>query len=257
MQYAIPITQRLRKLIKSLHQKQFRDENGMFVAEGEKLAVELFDAPFQTELIVLRDSSASNIEDLAHKFSDKGVPIYVAPKTIFDQMCDTKSPQGIICVVTKKEQTLYKDSNFIVLDGIADPGNIGTIIRTADWFGYKQIVLGPECSDAFNPKSVRSSMGSIFRTSIFHTDDVPAFIKSNFKGFKLFGADLAGSVSIKDVKPTKKYGIVFGSESHGISAATADILDNKFKIEGAGGAESLNVGIAVGISLYHFAQNIK
>lgn len=254
MHYAMPISQRLKKFIKSLHQKSFRDENGLFVAEGEKLAEELLASGYTAEFIVVRESSAVNIIDIVDKFSERGVPVYIAPKHQFEQLCDTKTPQGIIAVVNQKEQTFFPKESFIALDGIADPGNVGTIIRTADWFGIKQVVIGSECADGFNPKTVRSSMGSIFRVSVLYADDLAAFLKTKFKSVKTFGADLNAETLIEKVKPTKQYGLVFGNESKGISSEVSSVLSSTYKIPGIGEAESLNVAVSVGISLYHFTK---
>ncbi len=252
MHYAIPISQRLKKFIKSLHQKQFRDENELFVAEGEILAEELLASNYQPELLVVRESSAGNIIKIADQYSERGIPVYLAPKHQFEQLCDTKTPQGIISVVTTREQPIYQKDSFIVLDGVSDPGNLGTIIRTADWFGIKQIILGNECADGYNPKTVRSSMGSIFRVSMLTAENLPDFIKQNFKNAKLFGADVNATEEIGKMKPTKQYGLVFGNESKGISTEMKEVLTQSFKISGEGSAESLNVAVSVGISLYHF-----
>ncbi len=250
----MPISQRLKKFIKSLHQKATRDENELFVAEGEKLAEELLASEYLAEFIVVRESSAINIVELADQFSERGVPVYIAPKHQFDQLCDTKTPQGIIAVVNNKEQAFYPKESFIALDGVADPGNVGTIIRTADWFGIKQIIVGNECADGFGPKTVRSSMGSIFRVSVHYTDNLADYLKSKFKSVKLFGADSNAETLIGKVKPTKQFGLVFGNESKGISSEVSSALSSTFKIEGIGEAESLNVAVSVGISLYHFTK---
>ncbi len=248
----MPISQRLKKYVKSLHQKQFRDENELFVAEGEKLAQELLSSNYQTELIVVRESSSGCVIELADNFSERGVSVYIAPKHQFDQLCDTKAPQGIISVVSYKEQQCYPAESFIALDGVSDPGNIGTIIRTADWFGIKQVIMSSDCADAYNPKTVRSSMGSIFRVSIQTTDDLVGYFEKNFKAVKLFGADVNAEHSLSKIRPTKQFGLVFGNESKGFSEPVANKVSNTFKIEGFGDCESLNVAVSVGISLYHF-----
>lgn len=257
MHYAIPISQRLKKFIKSLHQKQFRDENSLFVAEGEILVGELLESGYQPELLVVRESSPSNIIGLADSYSERGIPVYLAPKHQFEQLCDTKSPQGIIALVNYKEQTKYPKDSFIVLDGVADPGNLGTIIRTADWFGIRQIILGNDAVDGFNPKTVRASMGSIFRVSILTADNFTEYFKKNFKSVKLFGASLDADNTIDKIKAPKQYGLVFGNEAKGISEEMASLISEKFKIEGKGSAESLNVAVSVGISLYNFTLGKK
>lgn len=255
MHYSMPISQRLKKLIKSLHQKQFRDQNGLFIAEGEKLTEELLNSSYNAELIVIKDSPNSNVLEFVDKFVDKGVAIYTAPKHQFDQICDAKSPQSILSVVSTKESELNKDLPFLVLDNISDPGNLGTIIRTADWFGINQILLGTESADCYNPKAVRSTMGSIFKSTVKRTDNLIDYIKDNFKNHKLYGATLHSEKYLEDLTiKDNKFGIVFGSEAHGITKNLEESLDIPFKIRGNGHAESLNVAIAAGITLYHFSK---
>lgn len=254
MHYSIPITQRLKKLIKSLHQKQARDENGLFIAEGEKLCSEILEGSYQTELIIVRDSPIASVIDLADRYSERGIPVYSAQKHLFDQICETKSPQGILAVVNIQDKLPLENESFVALDGISDPGNVGTIIRTADWFGYKQIILGKGCADAFNPKTVRSTMGSVFKMHIIQCEDLPEFCKTVFPKHKLYGADVNSEASISKIKVKGSYGVIFGSESHGISPETSQILDSTFVIDGKGKAESLNVAVSVGISLYHLTK---
>ncbi len=254
MHYTMPITQRLKKLIRSLHQKQFRDQNGLFLAEGEKLATELVKSNFVPELIVIKDSPGKDIFEVVEHFAAEGVPVYSAPKHQFDQLCDTKSPQNILVVINIKHNQPDPEQNFIALDGISDPGNVGTIIRTASWFGFKQVILGRDCADEYHPKTVRATMGAIFQTNILQYPNLPEFINLNFKKHKLFGATLNATKSINEIKTKAKFGVVFGSESHGISQEMLDIINDQFLIDGKGDTESLNVAVAAGISMYHFSK---
>lgn len=254
MHFTIPISQRLNKLVRSLRQKKFRDQNSLFVAEGEKLCSELLTSDFEAELIVIKEYPTVEITSIAEDYAHKMVPIYSAPKSQFDQMAATQSPEGILAVVRMKEKELFKGEPFVALDGISNPGNVGTIIRTAEWFGVNQVILGRDCSDKYNPKVVRATMGSLFRCCVTHTHDLAGFIDENFSGYEIFGASLDAELDLKKVKHKKKYGIVFGSESHGISKVLSEKIQKYYKIEGMGSAESLNVAMAVGISLYHFAH---
>lgn len=256
MHYTIQISQRLKKLIRSLHQIQFRDQNDLFLAEGLTLSRELLVSDFIAELIVIKDSPSSNVIEVVDKFADNGIPIYSAPKHQFDQMCNTKTPQGILAVINKRDSDVLTDEPFIALDGISDPGNVGTIIRTADWFGFKQVILGTDCADQYNPKVVRASMGSIFRQQILHTTELPDFIKNNFKKFRLYGASIDGDKTLKKLRAPEKYGLIFGNETKGIAPGLKQMIDSLYNIEGIGKTDSLNVAIAAGISLYHFAKTI-
>lgn len=254
MYYAIPLTQRLRKNVKSLSHKNFRDENSIFLVEGEKLCKELLTSDFLPEVVVIRDMPSQEIVDMLESFSEKAIPIYSTPKHVFDQMTDAKSPQSIVAVVHKKSMVLDPTLPFIALDGVSDPGNVGTIVRTAEWFGINQVILGNGTADIYNPKVVRSTMGSIFRMNYFETDDLAALLKKQYSKYKIFGASINSTTQLNKIKSTKNFGLVFGNESHGISEEVAKRLSGDFIIEGFGGAESLNVAVSVGIALYHFTM---
>jgi RNA methyltransferase, TrmH family len=255
MHFAISITQKLRKLVRSLNQKTHREQHELFITEGLKLCQEVNKSDFEVELIVVRDSANAEVIELCENYADQGVPIYNAAKHQFDQMATTKSPQGIVGVVNQMDLDLSPGENFIVLDGVNDPGNLGTIIRTAEWFGYKQVILCNDCADHYNPKAVRSSMGSVFRVAVRKTDDVMGLIGDNFPNQTLYGATLDSEKALRDLKIKSKYGIIFGSESHGISEVLLNNLGQNFTIRGVGSADSLNVAIAAGVTFNHFALN--
>lgn len=254
MYYAMPLTQRLRKNIKSLSHKSFRDDNAIFLVEGEKLCAELLKSNITPECVVIKDMPSMEVVNLLEQFSERAVPIYTTPKHIFDQMTDAKTPQNIVAVVHKLPMKLDTTKPFIALDNIQDPGNVGTIIRTAEWFGITQIILGNNTADIFNPKVVRSTMGSIFRTNFYETDNLAEFLKTNYKKFKIFGASLTSKNKLEEIKIPKNFGLVFGNESRGISNEVSAVLTSDFIIQGFSVVESLNVAVSVGIALYHFTR---
>jgi len=257
MYYSMPLTQRLRKSVKSLSHKAFRDEKSLFLIEGEKLCADLLNSNFIVDLIVIRDLPSPEIVEILDKFAERATPIYTAPKYIFDQITDTKTPQSIIAVAQKKEYKLDTTQSFIALDGISDPGNVGTILRTADWFGINQIIITNESADIFSPKAVRSSMGSIFHLDYYETDNLADLLKKKYSKFKLYASDVHSPTPLHEITPPKKFGIIFGNEAHGASQEVLDTVENTFVIEGYGKAESLNVAVSVGIALYHFTHKGK
>lgn len=254
MYYAMPLTQRLRKNIKSLSHRSFRDDNSIFLVEGEKLCSELLKSNIVPECVVIKDMPSVEVIDLLEQFSEKAVPIYTTPKHVFDQMTDAKTPQNIVAVVHKLPMNIDFNLSFVALDNVQDPGNVGTIIRTAEWFGINQIILGNNTADIFNPKVVRSTMGSIFRINFYETDNLAEFLKKNYKKFKIFGASLQSKNKLDTIKISKNIGLVFGNESKGISAEVAAVLSSDFIIEGDSVTESLNVAVSAGIALYHFTK---
>jgi TrmH family RNA methyltransferase len=246
------ITPFARKLIRSLHDRKHRYNERMFIAEGEKTCADLLKSSLSAEFVIVYGGASEYCFWLAEQFYENGAEVYTAGHATFEQLTDAKTPQGIFAVVRMPEpDTAFKNS-FIALDGIADPGNIGTIIRTADWFGFKNIVLSPNCADVFNPKTVRATMGSIFSMNLVYNTDLPQFLKE-FEG-ETFGATLEAEITLEDCKPNGNFGLILGSESHGISENVRNFLKTEFIIPGSGNAESLNVGIAAGISLYHFSK---
>lgn len=254
MYYAMPLTQRLRKNVKSLSHKNFRDDNSIFLVEGEKLCSELIKSSIVPECVVIKDMPSLEVINLLDQFAEKAVPIYTTPKHVFDQMTDAKTPQNIVAVVHKIPMNIDYNKPFVALDNIQDPGNVGTIVRTAEWFGINQIILGNNSADIFNPKVVRSTMGSVFRIKFFETEDLSDFLKTNYKKFKIFGASLQSESKLESVKVPKNFGLVFGNESRGISPEVASVLTSEFIIEGFSETESLNVAVSVGIALYHFTK---
>jgi TrmH family RNA methyltransferase len=257
MHYTIPISLGQRKLIKSLYRKDKREEHDLFIAEGIKLCEELLDSEFDVVQVIVRESPTQAIIELVDKYNEMGVPIYTAPKHKFRQLQKQTSPEGIIAVVGLKELDFIPNESFVALDGVSDPGNVGTIIRTADWYGIKQVFLGAECADQFSPKVVRSSMGSIFRLRVVYKDNLAEFLKENFGKMDIFAADSNAKTPVEKLKHNGKYGIVFGSESHGLSNEMKKLVKQKFVLQGNGNSESLNVAVSAGISLHYFAKNNK
>lgn len=257
MHYTIPISLGQRKLIKSLYRKDKREEHDLFIAEGIKLCEELLDSDFDVIQVIVRESPTQKIIELADKYNEIGVPIYTAPKHKFRQLQKQTTPEGIIAVVGLRELEFIPNESFIALDGVSDPGNVGTIIRTADWYGIKQVFLGADCADQFGPKVVRSSMGSIFRVKVIYKENLVEFLEDNFKNMDIFAADSNAKLPVEKLKHNGKYGIIFGSESHGLSKELEKLVKEKFVLEGKGSSESLNVAVSAGISLHYFAKNSK
>ena len=174
--------------------------------------------------------------------------------SIISQILDSKNPQGIMALVSiNQENHEIANGNVIVLDEISDPGNMGTILRSAAWFGVKYIICSPNCVDIFNPKTIRSGMGSHFYLSIIINKDYNHYIELikdiQSKGISLIGASITG-VPYKDFNYNKlNWAMVLGSEANGISSKIQNLLDYEVSIPQIGQIESLNVGVAGSILL--------
>ncbi len=243
-----------RQFIKSLHSRQERELEKSFIVEGRKLCRELFSSFYRAEAIVLDASCNADDRKIADDFARRGVPVFSSGSREFASICDAKSPQGILAIAEFPNQKSNELSDkLIILDSVSDPGNLGAIIRTADWFGFRYILLSKGCADCYNPKVVRASMGSIFRCQIDKEIDLAAALPRDYPDFSLYGATLNSNLALKDCKPISPYGLVFGSESHGISPEALAIISHTFFIPG-NGAESLNASVAAGIAMHHFSQ---
>ncbi|MBC7902572.1 MAG: RNA methyltransferase [Gemmatimonadaceae bacterium] len=244
------ITKSQVKYIQSLGQKKVRDEEGVFVAEGPKIINELL----QTAHIQIQTLYASaqwlEANQAILKFTGRTQVEEIKDHEL-EKISFLSSPSPVLALVKKpawSQPVVVKQSVVLLLDGIQDPGNLGTIIRTADWFGITEIVCTPDCADCFAPKVVQSTMGSIARIRV-HYAEAEHWLDQT-KGVPVYVTVLGG-------KPLSDYGkiaegiIVIGNESRGVSDALVKKSDAPVTIPRTGSAESLNAAVATGIVLSH------
>jgi TrmH family RNA methyltransferase len=241
------------KYIQSLGQKKYRDEEELFIAEGPKLIKELL----QNKNVGIKGLFALNkwVDDNENIL--RGIDVTRISESELERMSQLKTPNAVIGIIRKFEmkEPITKGKTSLVLDTIQDPGNMGTIIRTADWFGVSQIICSHDCADVYNPKVVQATMGSIARVNIFYTD-LLQWLKDQ-EQIKIYAAALEG----KDVTTmsTLKGGlIIIGNESKGIHEELLQLANEKITIPrkarlndkiGQGETESLNAAVATGIIL--------
>lgn len=235
------VSKNLLKFIKSLKIKKFRDQERLFLVEGRKNILELLRSDFEVVHILATSEFRHNLP-----MGDKNLQIHDAtPKILADAGSFSTNDSGL-AVVKMRETNLNElsfDDHIIVLDGASDPGNLGTIIRTLDWFGFDQLVCSVGSANMYNPKVISSSMGSFTRVKVFYTDVVKLLESTECISF---GADLDGADPRETDFPSPSV-IVFGSESHGISPEVSSLIKQKISIKKYGDAESLNLSIAAGI----------
>lgn len=243
-----------QKHITKLHQKKYRERYGEFIVEGRKGVEEALDSAKKVISIVVQEDKEDDFNEIINRAEKGDVPIKICSEEEAKKIKTTKTFPGIICIVKKDQfslDDLKDDSPIICLDRISDPGNLGTIIRTADWFGIYNILISEESVEAYNEKVVRSSMGSIFRSKIVESDNIVSDLDElKQDGYSIAGLDVEGK-NIKNKALESKGVYIFGSESHGISSEVEKKLDNRYTIEGKGNAESLNIAISAGIVLYN------
>lgn len=236
------ITKNLVKQVASLRQQKFRKELGLFVVEGRKMVEELLRSGFETVGLYATQTFLADY------------PVFAKAETVsevqMEQMSGHDTPPGILAVVRIPQQGEIKPrSKFVLaLDGIANPGNMGTLIRTSEWFGIRDVVCSMDCVELWNPKTVQATMGSLFRVKVWKTD-LPAFLqKAKNEGKAVYGALLEGE-NLFQMKEKPEGFIVIGSESHGIRKEVLPCLTHPITIPRMGGSatESLNAAVAGGI----------
>jgi RNA methyltransferase, TrmH family len=245
------------KEIKSLKNRRDREEKSLFFVEGVRIVEEAIKENADVRYSVLTEDFISCAEnaDLPGKLEKMGCRNYIVSDKLFKEISDTETPQGILAVIGMKQQDLesmvIKDSLFVILDSLRDPGNMGAIIRTADAAGFTGVLISRGCVDVYNPKVLRSTMGSIFHIPVFYCEDIIAAIKSiKGKGIKIYASHLMGESSIFETDMTAGTAIIVGSEAEGISSEAAAAADMLVSIPMCGRAESLNASVAAGIIMY-------
>ena len=253
------------KHVKKLKEKKYRDQSNEYVIEGIKLIKEALQEKVKiNQIVICEDCEKSGIisDDLKYGIA-KQECIYV-PQNIFKTISEVSTPQGILAIVQKNSfddefsEIDYSEDIIVALDDIQDPGNLGTILRTVDSVGLKQILVSKGTADSFNPKVVRSTMGAIFRVKIIECENLSETLKQVKKHkYEVMATSLQTTNSIYDIDYNKKV-IVIGNEANGVSEKILDLADVKVKIPMLGKTESLNASVATGIMLYEYVrQKIK
>ena len=236
------------KFLSNLGQKRFRNEHSLFTVEGVKMVDEALN---QSKIKVDSIYATSNwIGKNGFLMNDPSLKITEIKEKELSRISNLKNPNQVFCVCKQPEQKLGKDLVIndlsLYLDRIKDPGNFGTILRVADWFGIKKVIFSPETVEVFNPKVVQSTMGAIFRVDILEMSFDELF--KSHKDLNYYAAVMNG-VDIFKTKKEKNAVIVIGNESHGVSDDILNLVENKVSIPApkSGGSESLNAAVATGI----------
>lgn len=244
------------KDIKLLHKKKDRWKKKRFFIEGIRSIDQCIKSNGKIEYIVYsKDLLSKDGEDFLSDIKNKDYDFYEVPEKIFKSISDTDNPQGILAVIKFNEYLLndiFKENNFlIILDKVQDPGNLGTIIRTADAFGANGVIVTSGCVDVYNPKTIRSTMGSIFQIPIVYIDDIIEAIDIlKGKNINIISSSLDTDKYSYDIDFKSDCALVIGNEARGISGEVIDVSDKLVKIPMNGRAESLNAAIASGVLMY-------
>ena len=247
------------KLIKSLGMKKYRKIHQLFVIEGERLVSEAVRSKIIIKQIYINDEfiAKSQHDSLMDLLAENGIITNTISEKEMKGICDTVSPSGILalCKIPNSFNIdINKSENWLYLDEIRDPGNIGTLLRSADWFGIKNVALSENCVDSFNTKVLRSGMGSQFRLNLFEDISLKTFIESSHT---IIGAFQDGeNIHQTDIKTLVPWVLVLGNEAHGIAANNMNHINLKVTIPKIGSGESLNAAVAGSILLAHLTKSV-
>lgn len=245
--------------LRSLLQKKFRDDTGFFLIEGLRMVREAAESDFRiTEAYHTAGFSGhSEAKALLVKLRNRGAQLVPVTDREMESITDTITNQGIAAVLRRKEFPAddllvaeERRSLLVALDAVSDPGNLGSMIRTADWFGVNGVLLGRTCVELYNPKVLRATMGGVFHLPIAVSVDLPAALsRAKGSGYSIYVTDVEGGTHFDRAPSANKSVIVFGNEAWGVSDPIKGLADVRLMIRRYGSAESLNVGVACGIIL--------
>ena len=249
------------KNIRKLKDKKYRDMHKKYIIEATKLIEEALEEGANIDTVVVCEECVKDNtldQKLLYEIAKHNC-VYVTQK-IFGLVTDVTNPQGILAVIDKKytEDSIdYNQDMVLILDGIQDPGNLGTILRTVDSVGLNQIIVSSKTADAYNPKVVRSTMGAIFRVKIIEAENLVQTIKNLKKHkFKILATSLQTNNSIYDIE-YKKTALVIGNEANGVSKEILETADITAKIPMLGKTESLNASVAASVILYEYVRQMS
>lgn len=246
------------KNLSSLKLKKYRDKEEKFLIEGYHLLAECINSSYTVEMVILRN----DVDVKKTGLNLKNIRMELLPEKTFNKLTETKNSQGVIGVVRNQNQLStfvspriggdnFQPSTLVVaLDRITDPGNLGTIIRTAYWFGAGQILMSKDSVDIHNSKVIRSSQGAVFHVDVILDSDLTAELpRLAASGFQVLLLNPGAADSFSGINIPGKYVLVFGNEAEGISKPVLDLKYREVKIESFSKCESLNVAVACGIAL--------
>lgn len=236
------------KYINKLKSKKFRDEEGIFVIETKHLVEEAYKSGFLTELYLVDTNIESNI------LEDDKINKYQITKEIMNKISSLESPSNFLGLV-KKLPTLNYGNRLLILDNIQDPGNLGTIIRSAVAFNLDTLILSNDCVDLYNDKTIRSSEGMLFKLNILRKDLNTFLTELKNNNYTIYGTDVINGSIVGEIKFPKKYAIIIGNEGKGLKSTLKNLVDQNIYIPMSPNVESLNAGIAASIIMYEMSKN--
>lgn len=246
---------KIKRIVQLRKKKKARDAEGVFLVEGIRMFREIPEKLLQ-EIYISESCEEKEGKEIRRRASACGIRPELVSDGVFSHLSDTQTPQGILCVVRQLSYSLEEVADapcphMLVLDRLQDPGNVGTILRTAEGAGVTGILLDGECADIYNPKTIRSTMGSIFRMPFYYIQDLEEGIRYLKKrGICTYAAHLEGKRAYDEEDYRKPCAFLIGNEGNGLRPETADLADTYIRIPMAGEVESLNAAIASAVLMF-------
>ncbi|MBN3556377.1 RNA methyltransferase [Fictibacillus nanhaiensis] len=238
---------------KKLHTKKEREKSGTFLLEGPHLIEEAIASGAKLQHVIVEENFEINETWLKEKFS-----LWSVPAKLMKQLSETEKPQGIIAVcemLDQSEELIKKGGRYLLIDGVQDPGNLGTIIRTADSAGLDGVFLGEGTADLYNGKTVRSTQGSLFHLPIVKANLIEIIERCKAHELPVISTSLQNSVDMRETPDVDGFALIMGNEGAGVQEILQQESTLNVKIPIFGSAESLNVSVATGILLYELQRN--
>ncbi len=246
------------KRLKGLKDKKGREEAGEMLVEGEKLMLEAAGMGLAPSEALIEDEQAPRFAALAGRMAACGARVYAVPRRVLEAVCDTRTPQGACAAFSLPApfDAAAAPARLVALDGVQDPGNVGTIWRTADAAGLDGLLMSRACADPFSPKVQRAAMGSGFRVPVSVTEDLPGMLRAlQARGYAVIASSLHGDPFYQGApRGAERFALVIGNEARGVSDEVMALADVRLKLPMRGGAESLNAAVAAGIMMYELMR---
>lgn len=246
---------KIKRIVQLRKKKKARDAEGVFLVEGIRMFREIPEKLLQ-EIYISESCEGKEGKEIRRRASACGIRPELVSDGVFAYLSDTQTPQGILCVVRQLSYSLEEVADapcphMLVLDRLQDPGNVGTILRTAEGAGVTGILLDGECADIYNPKTIRSTMGSVFRMPFYYIQDLEEGIRYLKKrGICTYAAHLEGKRAYDEEDYRKPCAFLIGNEGNGLRPEIADLADTYIRIPMAGEVESLNAAIASAVLMF-------
>ena len=245
----------VKRLLQLQKKSKARNEEGVFVVEGLRMFIEV--PKERVEKVYVSETFYNKKK---HELNWEGFPLEILSDSVFKHVSDTQTPQGVLCIVKQEKYNVatlldIENPHFMVLDNLQDPGNLGTIVRTAEGAGVDAVFMSKDCVDIYNPKTIRSTMGSIYRTPTIYIEDTVKLLELfKEKGIKSYAAHLDGKNSYDKEDYCTGTAILIGNEGNGLRDEVSNKADIWVRIPMEGQVESLNAAIAASILMFEVAR---